>query len=122
MRRTGDAEKSAAGSAGRLAARIERECSAGISWRSVGRCTCARPGAQAGRRVRHDRGCATLGVSLRHLHKILRAEGHGGAAEMLGEAIEDAVAEIALWGAAWDPVVAQEAIGEAIRSRITPRG
>lgn len=130
-------------SAGELAWRIERLVEAGIALRSDGWCfgvphpsevrveengvfaAGRRSGAERRHRAHlrrgHDEGCRVFGVPHATIVRFLAAWDRAGAALLVLEAWDCAVAEIAASPAGWNAGRAREAFAHALRSRITPR-
>lgn len=129
-----------------LARMIELLCERGIDLRSEGWClgvpradellmggagpVAGRRRADAERRHRahlrrgHDAGCRELGVPRETLARFVRGWDAVGAAGLLLEAVDQAIAEICAASAqrGWRADLASEALWHALRSRITPRG
>ncbi|WP_025132858.1 hypothetical protein [Leucobacter sp. PH1c] len=136
----------APGAGAAAAAALEALCARGIALRATGRCVDIQlaaqtrspaPGSDArtgtgsdpgtdpgtdsvprsarGARHRHDAGCELLGAALPRLAASLAGQG------LIAEALDEALAELADWGADWHPAAARDAVHAAVRSRITPR-
>ncbi|PRI12157.1 hypothetical protein [Leucobacter massiliensis] len=116
-RRRGAAQETRCGGAAALAGRVIRVCAAGIELRSAG--GCAGPdGREPHSPARHDAGCAALGLPLHGLRRALRRWDGCGAAPLLEEALDDAIAEIGSAGERWSRELAEEAVAFAIWRRI----
>ena len=132
----------APGAGAAAAAALEALCARGIALRATGRCvdiqlaaqtrsptpgsdartgTGSDPGTDSvprsarGARHRHDAGCELLGAALPRLAASLAGQ------RLIAEALDEALAELADWGADWHPAAARDAVHAAVRSRITPR-
>ncbi|GAB2551951.1 hypothetical protein [Leucobacter ruminantium] len=70
----------------------------------------------------HGAGCAELGVPRETLERLLRSWDRVGAAELVLEAVDLAIAELAGRArvGAWSPEEARDAVAHALRSRLTP--
>lgn len=107
------------GAAAHLAERLERFCLVGIGHCAEGRCVEPGVAERAHLRLGHDAGCSTLGVPRRAIALTLELWDTVGAASLLLEAMDEAIAVLAET-AAWSTPVARECVAYAIRTRITP--